>query len=685
MSDPSETPMLRVRFLLILINTDKGVFGTRQNLYDGLNVIRAENYAGKSQLVQSIMYALGMEGMQGPSHAVPLAHAMTDYLEYKENGKEKTAKVIDSMVSLEIENGKGKFLTVQRAIAGDRNRHLMTVYEGRAITKKEALSTARDYYVREGGAATNELGFHRRLKDFIGWELPMAPRFNEPECPLYLETIFPLLYVEQKLGWGRLPARYPTWLGIRDVGRRTVEFILGLEAYATAIERAAVNEEIKRLKRDWSNARTQAERSGSAIAGIVRGIPVEPIASWPPEVPPTLSVMRDSKWVQIAEYLTGLKSRLAELQNIEVPSTAKAEPKLRAELPKLEADLASRERAIAALYEKFEADTSEAESLQQRLDTINDDLRKYKDLRKVRRMGSSDGPEIVTGHCPTCHQELADSLLDTGSKAVPMTVDQNVSFYEEQIQLFTAVHGNALHAVQTTEKELRAQRGQVAELRDRIRDIRETLVSASSSPSVESISERIRLQERVGRVATQQEVFEEHIAELAQLASEWLDVQERLKKLPKGALSENDEAKINQMQTSFQDQLTEYKMGSLAVSGVTISPSSYEPEAASINLSADVSASDLIRVHWAYLLALLEVGTRPTGNHPGLLIFDEPQQQSVEESAFREMLKHALGEKRCQIIITTSHERKSIGAYLEKIGVKHVVEFGLDRIIQKMP
>jgi len=677
--------MLRVRFLLIHINTDKGVFGTRQNFYDGLNVIRAENYAGKSQLVQSIMYALGMEGMQGPSHAVPLAHAMTDYLEYKENGKEKTAKVIDSMVSLEIENGKGKFLTVQRAIAGDRNRHLMTVYEGRAITKKEALSTARDYYVREGGAATNELGFHRRLKDFIGWELPLAPRFNEPECPLYLETIFPLLYVEQKLGWGRLPARYPTWLGIRDVGRRTVEFILGLEAYATAIERAAVNEEIKRLKRDWSNARTQAERSGSAIAGIVRGVPVEPIANWPPEVPPTLSVMRDTKWVQIAEYLTGLKSRLAELQNIEVPSTAQAEPKLRAELPKLEADLASRERAIATLYEKFEADTSEAESLEQRLDTINDDLRKYKDLRKVRRMGSSDGPEVVTGHCPTCHQELADSLLDTGSKAVPMTVDQNVSFYEEQIQLFTAVHSNALHAVQTTEKELRAQRGQVAELRDRIRDIRETLVSASSSPSVESISERIRLQERVGRVATQQEVFEEHIAELAQLASEWLDVQERLKKLPKGALSENDEAKINQMQTSFQDQLTEYKMGSLAVSGVTISPSSYEPEAASVNLSADVSGSDLIRLHWAYLLALLEVGTKSTGNHPGLLIFDEPQQQSVEESAFREMLKHALGEKRCQIIITTSHERKSIGAYLEKIGVKHVVEFGLDRIIQRMP
>jgi hypothetical protein len=167
--------MLRVRHLLIHINTDKGVFGTRQDFVDGLNVVRAENYRGKSQFVQSIIYALGLEGMQSPSHATPLAHALTEYLEFSENGAKAKAKVIDSMVSMEIENGKGQFLTVQRAIAGDRNRNLVTVYEGRALTKKEALNTSKDYYVREGGAAVSELGFHRRLKDFIGWDLPMAP------------------------------------------------------------------------------------------------------------------------------------------------------------------------------------------------------------------------------------------------------------------------------------------------------------------------------------------------------------------------------------------------------------------------------------------------------------------------------------------------------------------------------
>jgi hypothetical protein len=676
--------MLRIRHLFININTDKGVFGTRQNFEDGLNIIRAENYAGKSQVVQAIMYALGMEGMQGPSHAVPLAHALTEYLEFLVSGKKTNAKVLDSMVSVEIENGKREFLTVQRAIAGDRHKHLITVYEGRALTKKEALGTGRDYFVREPYATSSELGFHRRLKDFIGWDLPMAPRFNDVDCPLYLETIFPLLYVEQKLGWGRLPGRYPTWLGIRDVGRRTVEFILGLDAYATALEKTAVQEEIKRLKREWSSVRSQAEKSASAVVGNVRGIPVEPITSWPPEVSPTLSVMRGSKWVPITDYLTGLRLRLSELQSIEIPSTVDAEPKIRTELSQLENELAIQERTIALLYEKFETDTAEAEALQQRIDGTNDDLRKYKDLRKVRKLGSKDEPEIVSGHCPTCHQELADSLLDTGNKTIPMTVDQNVSFYEEQIQLFTAVHSNAIQSIETTVKDLRAQRAEVIRVRERIRDIRQTLVSPTSLPSIEAISERIRLEERIARVETQEQVFEEHIAELAQLASEWLDVQERLKELPKGALSQRDEKKLASLQTSFHQQLTLYKMGSLDVAEVKISPGTYEPEVAGVNLSADVSASDLIRLHWAYLLGLLEVGVQATGNHPGLLIFDEPQQQSVEESAFREMLRYAAGEKKCQIIITTSHERESIGAYLKKIGVEHVAEFGDDRILQKL-
>ena len=88
---------------------------------------------------------------------------------------------------------------------------------------------------------------------------------------------------------------------------------------------------------------------------------------------------------------------LRNCRAIEVPSTVNAEPKIRAELAKLEDQLAAQERAMAALYEKFETDTAEAESLQQRIDSINDDFRKYKDLRKVRKMGRAIGRRSSPG------------------------------------------------------------------------------------------------------------------------------------------------------------------------------------------------------------------------------------------------------------------------------------------------
>ena len=116
--------------------------------------------------------------------------------------------------------------------------------------------------------------------------------------------------------------------------------------------------------------------------------------------------------------------------------------------------------------------------------------------------------------------------------------------------------------------------------------------------------------------------------------------------LPKGALSDRDEKKISDLQLSFRNQLIGYKMGSVDPHELNISRDYYQPEIAGLNLGADVSGSDLIRMQWAYLLGLLEVGiSSADSNHPGLLIMDEPQQQSVEESSFRAMLRYASSRK----------------------------------------
>lgn len=672
--------MLRIRYLAIVVNTDVGQFGVRREFADGLNVIRAENWAGKTIVVQSIIYALGLEGMFGPSQDVPLPHAVTDYLDHKDG----RAKVIDSMVSLEIENGVGEYLTVQRAIAGDRNRHLITVYGGRAITKKEGLETHQDYFVRERGGATSARGFHSRLAAFVGWSLPMAPRHDDEDCPLYLETIFPLFFVEQKLGWGRIPAKYPTYLGIRDVGRRTVEFLLGLDAYAIAIEKAAVQADMIRIRTEWTRLRLQAGKLATNAAGLANGLPAEPVSSWPPEVVPQISMPRGREWVPLPTYLASLRQQLAELNNQPVPSSGSAEPRAREELVEAELQLAERERVTTSLVETIEADTSEATALMQRIESIEDDLRKYKDVRRLRILGSQDEPELTRKACPTCHQELVDSLMDLGKRAQPMSIDQNVTFYQEQVQLFSAVLANARRSIEINEVQLQSHRSENEKLRERIRSLRATLVSSADTPSIETLTERLRLENRVGQLDILLANFEDSLSEFAQLSMEWQKVQERRARLPKGALSEGDEHKLNALEQSFREQLTLYKMGSVNPRELNISRGNYEPEIAGLNLGADVSGSDLIRLQWAYLLGLLELGLAGRTNHPGLLIMDEPQQQSVEESAFLAMLGYAANFKKAQIIVATSHESHSIGKFLTSIGVQNVYEYGTERLINRL-
>jgi phage shock protein A len=656
-----------LRHLFIDVLTSDGRYGRKLDFADGVNVVRADNSMGKSTLMQSIVYGLGLEGMFGPSQDVPLAHAVTDYLEVQGG----VANVVESKVYLEIENGNGESVTVERTIKGSRNRHLMTVADGRAITGT-ASGSRRDYFVRERFGAVSERGFHRKLAEFIGWDLPNVPRYDDVDCPLYLEAIFPLFYVEQKLGWGKLPARYPTYLGIRDLARRTVEFVLGLDAYKIAIEKLAVQDEIGRIRAQWSTLRSQTTKVAAPVSGIVNGLPTEPAATWPPQIPPRIEISQSGTWVPLRQRLNEMREALSKLTAAPVPSAGTIQPKATAELREHETQLAEREAAIAKLVEQLESDRSESGALEARIRAIEDDLRKHKDIGRLRKLGSDEDSEMGTGICPTCHQEIPETFLDTGRKAVPMSVEQNIQFLVEQLQLFHAVLTNARQSIEANEVEVHAHRTEIENLRQRIRSLRETIVSPGSTPSIDAIAERFRLEQRVSSLEYVSSRFEDSMAEFAQLADEWKEVEKRRARLPKGSLSDADEIKVSALQNSFRNQLQRYHMESLDPLTVGISRGNYEPEVSGLNLSADVSASDLIRMQWAYLLALLETGAALATNHPGLLIMDEPQQQSVQEQDFRAMIAYAIGLRNTQLIIATSDESPTLPEFLSASGVNQV-------------
>lgn len=62
---------------------------------------------------------------------------------------------------------------------------------------------------------------------------------------------------------------------------------------------------------------------------------------------------------------------------------------------------------------------------------------------------------------------------------------------------------------------------------------------------------------------------------------------------------------------------------------IQISEESYLPIIEEFDMKFDSSASDNIRAIWAYTIALMQTSIEKKGNHPGVVIFDEPNQHSI--------------------------------------------------------
>jgi hypothetical protein len=244
---------LRLRQFELRANTAAGSFGVTLPFAPGLVVLRADNSSGKSTCLQGIVYALGLEGMLSPSRAIPLPHVATSSLTDESDGRE--LGVLESYVMLEFENEAGQIATVRR-YARHRaiDTQLITVWDGPVLTAPTKKVRESAYFVRRPGAAQREAGFHHWLADFVGWELPEVALYDGRTSPLYLETIFPLFFVEQKRGWAGIQAQIPTYLRIRDVGRRNVEFVLALSGGDLVAERQLLQE---RSRRSASSGRTQ--------------------------------------------------------------------------------------------------------------------------------------------------------------------------------------------------------------------------------------------------------------------------------------------------------------------------------------------------------------------------------------------------------------------------------------------
>lgn len=648
---------LKIRKLELSASTAGPEVGASLTFGDGLNILRADNSSGKSTCLQAIIYALGLEGMLSARREIPLPHAMTHAVEVE--GRE--FPINESHVSLEIENSNGEVLTVRRAVTSGRtDRLLAQTWRGPLLTQPGEYPR-NDYFVRRAGAAQREAGYQYQLARFIGWDIPRVARMDGSESPLYLEAIFPFIYVEQKHGWSGIQARIPGYLGLREPGKRAVEFLLGLEAYDRILARQRLVSIRSMLEGEWkataASLRIAGERSGIVLSGLSD----RPSLGFA-QADVRFHVSVDSEWVILDDEIRRLSVEIAEDRRVEIQTAAERAGASEDALSDAQRLLANDSSLLSATVEELGEAMGRRESIESRIESLEEDRQRHRDLNLLERLGSAHVNFLNSPtQCPTCHQELRDGL--EVSDAV-MSVAENLDFIEQQLSTFRSMRQDAVRSILALQSREAALRDRVIDLRRSIRAHKQSLIEASSAPAAADLVTRLRREDRHENLVRIRADLGRILQSLHQAANAWAENEARISQLGRDLLSPSDEEKLAALQGTVRTQLRQYGFRSLNADTVEVSRETYRPVHEGFDLGFDLSASDMIRLIWSYLFGLFETGSDDVGSHPRLLIFDEPRQQETARISFERLLTRSAhlnqDRKPVQIIFATSDDEDEI-------------------------
>lgn len=313
----------------IVISTKEGEYGFRQDFDVGLNLLQADTSRGKSTCLQAIIFVLGLEKALTSKNEIPLTPAVLKEIQIEDGS---FLPVLESNIYLEIENSNKERICIQRTAKGKRDNKLITVWFGPRLTNPKGPFRSQDFFVKDAGSASREAGFYTFLAKFFEWSLPIVATYQNGSCPLYMETIFPLLFVEQKRGWGSIQSTLPTYLGIRDMSQRTIEFLLDLDVNKARQKKHELNDREKSLTTEWKFVLNQLSVFSKRENARCLNLPLTPVIQWPSLLEISIEIFNGDKWIGLPEYK---KYILEEVQKIEgeiIPKTEDVSESLSEEL-----------------------------------------------------------------------------------------------------------------------------------------------------------------------------------------------------------------------------------------------------------------------------------------------------------------------------------------------------------------
>lgn len=654
---------MKIRAIKLKVATADGDYGFRFEFGRGLTVIRGNNSSGKSTLLNCLMYSLGMEELVGGRGEKVLNSAVKEHFFYKD----KRVDVQSSEVFVELEGPAGNCVTLRRAIRDElRSTKLIEVFEGAHLTtSNEVLGTPKPTYLFDPGSARKEEGFHQFLETFMGYRLPGVATTSGGMTKLYLQTVFAAMSVEQKRGWTDYIANMP-FFGIRDARSRVTEFLLGLSVFERQAARAELDVESMAIDMDWRRAFDTLKQAAASNGLVIVGLNATPMAELEADA---VRFVKSNGRAETAfgEHLKALRAEHSELaKKIEAYSKASGTAALQ-ELDKASAEL----QELSVLHERAAANLSlqkaSFDELMSLLEEANADLDRNKTQLKLRELGAQMDLQVAVDHCPTCHQSVDDTLLFGLVTGPQMDLKTNIEYLEAQRRMLQR-QTNGL------QEEIRQSEILVADLSARLaakHDYRNSLrgdVSTGVAESRALVRRQIQIELEMSSLSVFDTQAESIVADLVAVAARLKENQRQRRGLPKDVYSPEDMVRIDRFEKWFRSNASSFGYESADVKDIRISTDTLTPTLAEMelreikdrtNLAADSSASDFVRLIWSYLLALYQTSAAHDvrGNHPGLLVLDEPGQHSMSSMSQRALLQLLSGEGGLQSIVAASFDQ----------------------------
>ncbi|MFJ9748067.1 hypothetical protein [Streptomyces chartreusis] len=669
---------MRIAAVSVKSLTPEGGVGFFARFGDGLTVVRAKNSSGKTLLLNSIMYALGLEGTLQPGKQGVLTQALTTSVEV--NGVKRPVQ--QALIDLEITNGT-RSITVRRysvppaGISSD----LITVWEEALLSGRHIENPSPAYYyVGRGGTAQNEGGFHNYLARFLGWTLPLVPTYGGKEVPLYLQVLAALFFVEQKQGWSGIVPRMPTQYQIREPLRRSIEFYLKLDVMERARKRAELQQGLSVLRAEYAelrgaldsaahlaNARVTATNEFGTAAfyrNPVFGTDTDSI-----DAGEVISIYHQADWKTLNQGVAHLQETIRSIteEAERAPIVGPDGEALNGELRQARERLREITTELHALDDAANMLDMQRGTLEKRLRLLKQEQRRYKDIRSLENLGAEFSRHAIAHHdCPTCQQSLNGTEILSGAPV--LSAAESAGLVDQQIQTITAVIDDAESSVRSNEAARGSLEREATEIRSRIRAIQADLEGEAPGISIGQLQKRILDEARLQELVRLRDNAQVTINEIIDTHRRAIQIKTQLDALGDDDFTAKDTRKFNTWQQHLRQLLASYQFSVFAPAEVGIDPQTMRPVHGQSDLGFQGSASDGLKMRWSYLLSLVQTSGAMDGMHPGLLLLDGPRMYDVEPSAMRPFLQSCAQLPyrggRAQVVLTLSENPDVIRDWL---------------------